>query len=292
MNYLQDIIIAIVLIISLLLGLFNGTLKRIWKLIVFAILFSILFFLFKDVAINFLRYDLLKLFAPNGYTITIDTNLTVVITNIEDVFVVLQNLDPSLSGEYLKLTCELTCTIVYFVACLLVSIIVGEILSVITYFFLKYLFPESWRKPKFLSRLFGAIFSVIQWFFIIFMNSISLGQFSGLLENFVPIFQEIPNVGDMAEQIDQIVSYVLLVINPYNSIIMSSIYNALLGNNIDPYSLLSFEYDGLKITFEKAFEPLYKPLQELIGYINSSSQGGGEEVSPTNLANLGFNYFI
>ncbi len=291
MNYIQDIIILVLLLIGVFIGFLTGGIRKLWRVLVFSVFFFLSYTLLKELAINFLRYDLLRIFMPDGLNVKLE-GLDITIYNIEDLFVILQNVDADLSGQYLKLTCELTCEVVFFIGCIIMSLIVSWPISLITYAIISLILPRFLKKKGIISRLFGGLFGFIEWIFVVILFGISVGQFSNIINNVNDVISGVSQLQQYKEIIDKVVKYANLVINPDNSIIMTYILKLFNSLGYDLYYALSFEFNGEKVTFAHAFDPLYEPAKELIAAISENSDG---EVAVKTLAltnsvfNFGFN---
>ena len=86
MSYIQDIIILVLLLIGVFIGFLTGGIRKLWRVLVFSVFFFLSYTLLKELAINFLRYDLLRIFMPDGLNVKLE-GLDITIYNIEDLFV-------------------------------------------------------------------------------------------------------------------------------------------------------------------------------------------------------------
>ena len=92
MKYLADLLIGCSLLYGLVFGFIQGGFRKFWRLIIFALVFVALYLALKDISIDFIRYDLLKLIKPEGLSFEIQSGYMITITSIEDIFIIMQNI--------------------------------------------------------------------------------------------------------------------------------------------------------------------------------------------------------
>ena len=305
MNYLQDIIIGILLLFGLVSGFISGGIKKGLRVFVNVGIFCGLYFAFKDLAVDYLRYDALAAFTHGaGLQIQVDPTLTIQITNFEDLFILFQNADPNLTATQLKATCEVLFTVIVFVGILLVTEIVSFPISFILYHLVfKFVFMRvgKHKKPKAFGRLIGGVFGVVEVLLFTYMWGISFGQFGSLLNEATLIIQTIPaeSRGQLG-QILEILNKSSEVLDYEKSIILSSLINAIASSGVDPFALVSITVEGSKekLTLPKAIQDIHDvAFDSIVDFIqNSFANSGsdatvppaGEEVA--KLYNLGFNF--
>lgn len=297
MKYLSDLLIGCSLLYGLVFGFIQGGFRKLWRLIIFALVFVVLYLALKDISIDFIRYDLLNLIKPEGLSFEIQSGYTITVTSIEDLFVIMQNLDENLTGLYLKLTCEVTCKLVFFIVLIEVALLVSNIISWPTWHLVKFLIPSKFRKHiGIFQRLFGGAFGVIEWLLIMYLYAISFGQIGPLANKFIPILENVSQLASYMPQIKEGVNYLNLASNPDNSYIMRTLFDMVRSFGKDPLSLLSFTYQNKKVYIVDSYDPLIPAINELIeSFVGSSSNETGETIKSVssnirNVNKIGFNY--
>ncbi|GEM_PF-4822089 len=296
MQHLSDIIIVCLLAYGFIFGLSQGFFRKLWRTVVFCSLLLIIYFAFKEVAIDFIRYDLLRLIKPDGIVINVNEDYSIIATNIEDIFVVLQNADENLSGQYLKLTCALTCKFIFVVACIGVSLIASIVISWPSWHLVKFIIPSKFRKHVgIFQRLFGCVVGTFEWIVITYLYAISLGQVCPILTEILPLLENVNQLSNYYSQISEVVKYINLILDPSNSIIMTNLFKILSSIGIDSYKLLSFEWNNARILFKDSYDSLISAIDKILKNINSSNSGSENE-NVEGISNIissykfGFNY--
>ena len=297
MKYLADLLIGCSLLYGLVFGFIQGGFRKFWRLIIFASVFTILYLALKDISVDFIRYDLLKLIKPEGLSFEIQSGYTITVTSIEDVFIIMQNLDENLTGLYLKLTCEITCKLVFFLALIEVALVVSNVISWPTWHLVKFLIPSKFRKHiGIFQRLFGGVLGIIEWLLIMYLYAISLGQIGPLANKFIPILENVSQLSSYMPQIKEGVNYFNLATNPDNSYIMRTLFDMVRSLGKDPLSLLSFNYQSKKVYLVDSYDPLIPAINELVeSFAGSTSNETGETIKNIslnfrNVNKFGFNY--
>lgn len=297
MKYLADLLIGCSLLCGLVFGFIQGGFRKFWRLIIFALVFVALYLALKDISIDFIRYDLLKLIKPEGLSFEIQSGYTITITSIEDIFIIMQNLDENLTGLYLKLTCEVTCKLVFLLVLIEVALFVSNVISWPTWHLVKFLIPFKFRKHiGIFQRLFGGVFGIIEWLIVMYLYAISFGQIGPLVNKFIPILENVSQLASYMPQIKEGVNYLNLATNPDNSYIMRIMFDMVRGFGKDPLSLLSFTYQSKRIYIVDSYDPLIPAINELVeSFAGSSSSETGETIKNVsfnirNVNKIGFNY--
>lgn len=158
-NLTVDIIFLITTLIGCLFGMFGNWWRRLITIIVFVCLLVTGYFFFFDYATKFVQYDLINFVVEKGWiselSFTIQEDFTFRISNVEDIFILLQNI--GLDPQVLKSTCEgLTRSIIAFIGVTILSF-ASEIISFLLYWMLfRWIMPRKVRHG-FISKILGII---------------------------------------------------------------------------------------------------------------------------------------
>ena len=301
MNMLQDIIIGVLLLFGLVSGFISGGIKKGLRLVITLGIFFGCYYVFKDIAVDFLRYDLLSLVTNGaGLQVQVDPTLTIKVMNFEDLFIILQNADENLTAVQLKATCEVLFTVIFFVCLLICSEVVSFPITFILYHLIfKFVFFRAGKKPKFFLRFLGGIFGVLEVLIFVYFYAVSFGQFTSLFKEVLLIIEAVPE--ESRGSLNQYLGIAQQLVNSLSyesSIIISGLLNVMSNSGIDPFALVSVSVAGSneKVTLPKAIEGIHDAaFDSIVDFIKQMFSGSSETPPVENgevasLYNLGFNF--
>lgn len=280
MTMIVDIVFLVSLVLALLDGFLLGFTRRLMFTILFIGIFVGIYYIAKAQVVDYLRYDLLlDVTKGEGISVKITEEYTVIVKSIEDLFIVLQNFDASLRAPFLKGTCEAFCTFAFFIATYIIAGISSRVLTWVLWFLpVRWIIPENLRRPKILSRIIGAVISVIGCvfgFFIVATFVFNLGGITADLDQIIADLKE-ADLAQYAEYIEKYAEYIKAIFNIENSTVTKTLFDIATNMGLDPYSFFSFEAEGTTYTLYDAIHKLIEPVIDLLKNMNSSDSNSAE----------------
>ncbi len=266
---MQDTIIIVLLAVALIIGFLRGWYTSLLSMLLFSVTFAILYYVASSTLKDFIEYDLLETVYSQGITIYLDDGTRIVYT-VEDLFLVTQEFDPSLSTEYLELAVNQTVEILTFAVCMIIALILSWIVY-IPFRLVSIIIPKKIRTGSLIGRLFGGIISSISIFIVWSMVGVSLGQLVEAAQDILPILDNVDRIdfdfSVVLEYVDMIAPYVTVS----NSNIMTAVYNILENLGINPYAFFSFEYNNRLCSIGRVWFDLARVVQTYFNALDSAS---------------------
>lgn len=294
MGTIIDATLLVLLGLFCLFGLWKGAVKKTITVVIIIVTCFISYFILKSTMLDYLRYSFLyDVTKGSGIVINLtEQNLTFRVMSIEDLFVVLQNFDSSLSSIFLKMTCESFCKYILLIVSVLISYILSGIISFILYHLLfKFIVPvnsEGKRTPGVISRLLGAVIGLIQGLVVVYIGLLMFIPLEGIKDVLPKIYEVLIqykpeyNTQEIKQWFDLAANFLQFD----NSMVLKFIINGSSAVGIDLHNLFKFEIDGTVYSLNQSLNILSNSIVEVVeSFLESSGQTGGNQTQALMLIN-------
>lgn len=278
MGTIVDIGIAVLLLLFALAGFWKGFVKKCLSLVVMISIFILAYIILKATALDYLRYTLIyDVTNGQGIVVNLPDDMVIRVLSLEDLFVVLQNFDSSLSGVFLKMTCEAFCKYILFVAAFIISGLISWLVTMILYYplfrFLVPKRPSGFRFPGILSRFFGLIVSFIEGIIFVYLVLLCLTPLSALNDIIPDLYTKLSSLNESFnnENIKSLFDMLNSVLNFDNSIIFTALINISSTFGLVPTSMFKFEVDGSEYSLYDSLKILSNTLLDVLDQATSNS---------------------
>ncbi len=195
-----EIIIILCLVYGFIVGIINGAIRKGCRIVISFSILLVLYFTLVPFLSSWLEY---YSFSTFNFVLSIPyEGITFNVYSVHDLFILLQNLN--ISSELLTNICSNLMSALSFIICMIIGIILSTPITHILYHLvikkiilhkLKKVSSEDDGKikyrPKAISRIFGGLLGIVQWFIILYMFTQPLGVLtSGLKEVLIPSLEE------------------------------------------------------------------------------------------------------
>lgn len=278
METIIDICIAILLLSFIVIGFWKGFVKKCLSLVVMLSIFILTYLILKSTALDYLRYSLIyDVTSGQGIVINLPDSMVIRVLSLEDLFVVLQNFDSSLSSVFLKMTCEAFCKYILFIVAFLISGMISWLVTMILYYplfrFLVPKRPSGFRMPGMLSRFFGAIISLIEGVIVVYLFLLCLTPLSAL-NNIIPdLYDKLVSINSSFnnENVKTLFDFLNIALNFDNSIVFTALINISSSFGFVPTSMFKFEIDGSEYSLYDSLKILSNTLLDVLDQATSNS---------------------
>ena len=195
-----ELIIVLCLAYGFIVGLINGAIRKGIRIVISFSILAILYFTLVPFLSSWLEY---YSFSTFNFVLTIPyEGITFSVYSVHDLFILLQNLN--ITTELLTNICSNSMNALSFIICMILGIVLSTPITHILYHLVtKRIILHKLKKeageddgkikyrPKGISRIFGGLLGLLQWFIILYMFTQPLGVLtSGLKEVLIPSLTE------------------------------------------------------------------------------------------------------
>ena len=286
MGTIIDISIAVFLFLAILRGFWKGLVKKCLSIVLMVTICVISYIILKSTALDYLRYSLIyDVTNGQGIVVTLPDDMVIRVLSLEDLFVVLQNFDSSLSGVFLKMTCETFCKYALFIVACLISYLTTWLVTMILYYplfrFLVRKRPSGFRVPGMLSRFLGAIIGLIQGIIVVYAMLLVFTPVSAIYEIIPDIYEKLVSLNESfdTESMKSLFDVIHNVLNLESSVILTALINISSAFGFPPVNMFKFEIDGCEYTLYDSLKILSNTFLDVLDKVTSNTSSSLNSVN-------------